>query len=105
MKEFDNLSYLNINSNLYKTRLSPKFLKKKPYKKADPKLILNFIPGTVIDILVKEGQKVSKGDDLLILEAMKMQNRLKCAEDGTIRKILAVNGTRVAKGTVLIEME
>jgi biotin carboxyl carrier protein len=105
MKEFENLGILNINSSHYKTRLNNRFLNKKPYRKADPKLLLSFIPGTILDILVSEGQKVKKGDDLIILEAMKMQNRLKCSEDGEIRKIHVSKGVRVAKGTVLIEMK
>jgi len=105
MKEFENLGLLNINSSLYKTRLSPKFINRKPYKKADQRIILSFIPGTVLDILVSEGQKVKKGDDLMILDAMKMQNKLKSTADGTVRKIFVNKGNKVAKGTKLIEMK
>jgi biotin carboxyl carrier protein len=54
----DNSEYLNINSGLYKTRLSNSFKNRKPYRIADPKLILSFIPGTIVDILVKVGQDV-----------------------------------------------
>ncbi|NLJ43027.1 MAG: acetyl-CoA carboxylase biotin carboxyl carrier protein subunit [Bacteroidales bacterium] len=105
MKEFENLGMLNINSIVYKTRLSAKFMNKKPYKKADQRMILSFIPGTVLDIMVREGQKVSKGEDLMILDAMKMQNKLKSTIDGTIKKIFVSKGNRVAKGTKLIEMK
>jgi biotin carboxyl carrier protein len=104
MKENENLGLLNINSSLYKTRLSTKFLNRKSYKPADPKIILSFIPGTVLDILVTKGQKVRKGDDLMILDAMKMQNKLKCVIDGTIKKICVNKGDRVSKGSVLIEI-
>lgn len=96
---------LNINSSLYKTRLSTKFLNRKPYKPADPRIILSFIPGTVLDILVEKGQNVKKGDDLMILDAMKMQNRLKSNIDGTIKTIHVNKGARVSKGTILIELK
>jgi len=101
----ENSGYLNINSDLYKTNLSNSFKNRKPYQPADPKLILSFIPGTIIDILVKEGQKVKKGEDLMILDAMKMKNRLKSSMDGRIKKITVEKGARVPKGVILIELE
>jgi biotin carboxyl carrier protein len=99
----DNSEYLNINSGLYKTRLSNSF--KKSYRIADPKLILSFIPGTIVDILVKVGQDVIKGEDLMILDAMKMKNRLKSSMNGRVKSIAVKVGTRVPKGVVLIELE
>ena len=105
MKVFENLGTLNINSILYKTRLSHKFINRKPYLKADERIILSFIPGTVLDIMVSEGQKVKSGDDLMILDAMKMQNKLKSAVDGTIGKIFVSRGNKVSKGTKLIGMK
>jgi biotin carboxyl carrier protein len=100
-----NISILNINNISYKTRLSKKFTGRKRYAPVDPKLIFSFIPGTVLDILVKEGQPVSKGDDLMILDAMKMQNKLKSPADGKIRNIPAKKGDKVSKGTLLIELD
>jgi biotin carboxyl carrier protein len=105
MKATENLKNLNIDSSLYKTRLSRKFLNRKPYKPANPKMIMSFIPGTVLDILVKKGQNVNKGDDLVILDAMKMQNIMKCNINGTIRKILIARGDKVSKGTILLELK
>jgi biotin carboxyl carrier protein len=105
MKATENLKNLNIDSSLYKTRLSRKFLNRKPYKPANPKMIMSFIPGTVLDILVKKGQNVKKGDDLIILDAMKMQNIMKCNIDGTIKKIFIARGDKVSKGTILLELK
>lgn len=99
------LEYLNINTSIYQTRISRKFKERKSYKPADPKIILSFIPGTVLDIFVKEGQYVKKGDDLMILDAMKMQNRLKCNIDGRVKTIKVNKGDRVSKGAVLLELE
>jgi biotin carboxyl carrier protein len=105
MKEEDKLGILNIDTSLYKTRVSRKFENRIPYKAADPLSVLSFIPGTILDVLVKPGQEVRKGDDLMKLEAMKMQNLLKSGIDGKIKKIVVKKGDKVSKGTKLIEME
>ncbi len=105
MKQFENLEILNINTGLYKTRLSSKFRNRKPYKPEDLRLVVSFIPGTVLDILVKPGQVVRKGDDLMILDAMKMQNQLKCKMDGKVKRIPVKKGDKVSKGMVLLELE
>jgi biotin carboxyl carrier protein len=105
MKTEEKPGYLNIGSSLYQTRISKKFENRKPYQPADPKIILSFIPGTVIDIFVTEGQEVKKGQDLMILDAMKMKNRLKCIMDGKVKSISVIIGAKVSKGTVLLELE
>jgi biotin carboxyl carrier protein len=105
MKEEEKLGYLNIDTSLYKTRISEKFQKRKPYKPADPKIILSFIPGTVLDIFIQKGQIVKKGEVLMILDAMKMQNKLKCIMDGKVKSIVVKKGDKVSKGTVLMELE
>lgn len=61
------------------------------------------MPGMVLNILVSEGDTVKKGDALLVLEAMKMENILKSPAEGTIRKIAAVKGTAVEKNQLLIQ--
>lgn len=96
---------LNIDTSLYQTRISKKFQNRKPYKPADPRIILSFIPGTVLEIFIVPGQIVTKGEDLMILDAMKMQNKLKCNMDGKVKSIAVKKGDKVSKGTVLIELE
>jgi biotin carboxyl carrier protein len=105
MEKNKKLEFLNIDTSLYQTRINEKFLNRKPYQPADPKIILSFIPGTVLDILVKQGQKVLKGENLMILDAMKMQNKLKCPMDGIVKSVAVVKGEKVAKGTVLLVLE
>lgn len=105
MNKIDTPGYLNIDTTLYKTRISSKFENRKPYKPADPRLILSFISGTVLDILIKPGQNVKKGEDLMILDAMKMQNKLKCNIDGKVKTIAVKKGDKVSKGTFLLELE
>jgi biotin carboxyl carrier protein len=105
MSKKEKLGLLNINNSLYQTRISNKFKNRVHYEPADPKKILSFIPGTVLEIFVSPGQIVKKGELLLILDAMKMQNRLKCPVDGKIKSIVAKKGDRVPKGDILIELE
>ena len=61
------------------------------------------MPGRVLKIFVKEGDDIQIGDNVLSLEAMKMENILKAEGIGTVRKICISEGDVVDKGTVLIE--
>lgn len=61
------------------------------------------MPGLVISVLVEPGQSVQKGDPLLILEAMKMENVIKAAGDGVVKSIAAQKGRPVEKGFTLLE--
>ena len=63
------------------------------------------MPGLVLNIMVEPGQAVSKGDPLLILEAMKMENVIKAAGDGIVKKIAVEKGAAVEKGHLLLELE
>lgn len=63
------------------------------------------MPGMVLDIRVTEGQVVSKGDALIVLEAMKMENILKSPADVVVKKIVAKKGTAVEKNQVLVMFE
>ncbi len=61
------------------------------------------MPGLIINVVAKEGDEVKKGDTLLILEAMKMENVLKSPRDGVIKKVKAELKQTVEKNQVLIE--
>lgn len=63
------------------------------------------MPGMVLRIDVKAGDVVKKGDALLVLEAMKMENVIKATGDAVIKKVVAVERTAVDKGQVLVEFE
>ena len=60
------------------------------------------MPGLVINIAIEVGQTVQKGDALLILEAMKMENVIKSPTDGVIKSILVKKGDAVEKNQVLL---
>ncbi len=63
------------------------------------------MPGLVLEVIAKEGDTVAKGDAVLILEAMKMENVLKAPGDGTIASIEVEQGTAVDKGQLLIKID
>jgi biotin carboxyl carrier protein len=60
------------------------------------------MPGLVLNILVEEGAQVKKGEALIVLEAMKMENILKSPADGTVKKVVVKKGVAVEKNQVLI---
>ncbi|TVT41661.1 biotin/lipoyl-binding protein [Hymenobacter setariae] len=61
------------------------------------------MPGLIVDIRVQPGQTVQKGDPLLVLEAMKMENILKAPAEGTVGSILVDLRANVTKGQVLVQ--
>lgn len=63
------------------------------------------MPGLVLDIKVTPGSSVSKGDAIVVLEAMKMENILKSPGDGVIKKVSVQKGMAVEKNQVLVEFE
>lgn len=63
------------------------------------------MPGLVLDILVEPGQEVQKGDSLIILEAMKMENIIKAEGDGKVKSIEVKTSEKVDKGQLMIDME
>ncbi|QDV08469.1 Glutaconyl-CoA decarboxylase subunit gamma [Planctomycetes bacterium Poly30] len=62
------------------------------------------MPGVVVELLVAEGDEVTEGQPLLILEAMKMQNEIPAGGDGIVKAIHASAGTAVAAGDKLITL-
>jgi len=94
-----------VNSAKYTTLLTGKFEKRKLWERPDPNKVNSFIPGTIIEIKVKPGQKVKEGETLLILEAMKMLNKVEMPFDGTIKAVNVDEGQRIPKDYLMIEIE
>ena len=93
LKEFNNNGSDNKYINLFvehgnfKTLPNKKFLLRKPYKKRDFKKITAFIPGKIISIDVQKGDKVTPQTHLVILEAMKMKNKLFSSVNGIVKEV------------------
>ncbi|UZO79927.1 biotin/lipoyl-binding protein [Aquimarina sp. ERC-38] len=63
------------------------------------------MPGLVLVVQVKAGQAVNKGDTLVILEAMKMENSITAPKAGVLKNIFVANGDAIEKGKILVEFE
>lgn len=87
MSEEKELKDLIIQGVVYKTTYTRKFEQRVNWEAPNENLLYSFIPGTIIDILVKPKQKVKEGETILLLEAMKMQNQIRMPFDGEIVKI------------------
>lgn len=62
------------------------------------------MPGLITRILVAPGDKVTEGQGLVVMEAMKMENELRSPNAGTVRAVTVTPGTAVEKGAVLVEL-
>ncbi len=102
---------LRVNGQLYKATikepldillgnmgLDMRATQKEEYVKAP-------MPGMVLKILVQPGQHVNKGDGLILLEAMKMENILKASHDATVKAVRVTEKSAVEKGAILLELE
>ena len=63
------------------------------------------MPGLIVRVNVVGGDQVRAGQGLVVMEAMKMENELRAAAAGVVRRVLVSAGNVVEKGTILIEME
>ena len=63
------------------------------------------LPGTITPVAVKEGQKVKRGDVVVVMEAMKMANDIVANQDGVVTRIVAQPGQNVNQGDVLVEIK
>lgn len=96
---------LTLDGTAYETALTRKYSLRKPHVPKDPGRVAAFIPGLILDVLVKPGDRVRRGQSLLVLEAMKMQNHLAAPLDGLVREVATAPGDSVAKGQVLVAIQ
>ena len=101
-KQYDILETMH---GCFQTTFSKKHLARKPWEPENPNHIKSNIPGTIVEVCVKEGQQVKAGDILIVFKAMKMNNNIRAAKDGKVLKIAVKEGDNVPNHTVMIEME
>lgn len=63
------------------------------------------LPGTIISVLVKDGDKVSMGQKLLTMEAMKMENNVLAEKAGVVKSVLVKPGDTVLQNDILVEID
>ena len=98
------IQYLNIDDTKYETEVPDKNISKGKKEDGDSREVRAIIPGVVVEVKARKGQKVTAGDVLIVLEAMKMYNDIEALIDGTITEILVSKGDKVAKGQLMIKL-
>ncbi|HET7818952.1 MAG TPA: biotin/lipoyl-containing protein [Bacteroidia bacterium] len=99
---------IRVNGNKYTVQLKDKYdelLEKLGMNNTSAAKIKDIkapMPGLVVDIRVKEGDQIKKGDALVVLQAMKMENILKCPADVTIKRIHVKKDDAIEKNQLII---
>lgn len=108
MSKEEKTAKVKINGNEYEVSLQDKYdrlldMMGMNFSSQKNEVILKApMPGLVLDIMVKVGDQVNKGDNLLILEAMKMENIIKSSGDLIIKSIEIKKGSKVEKNQILL---
>ena len=119
----DNIADVEVNGTQYKVEIhqevkkiakTPKLVRKPVQqapgegeikkKSSAAKAVKAPLPGTIINVTVKEGDTVTKGQTLLVMEAMKMENNILAESDGTVTSIKVSAGQSVLQDDVLVEI-
>ena len=104
----DKTSVVKVNGHTYRVAISDQYdllLKQLGMDNSQSGKVKDVkapMPGLVLNVLVEEGQEVNKGDNLLVLEAMKMENIIKSPSGGLVKKITVTKGVKVEKNEILI---
>lgn len=96
---------IRLNDTAYETTLTKKYAQRRPYQPKDPSRLTAIIPGLILEPIAQPGEQVRRGQDLLILEAMKMQNHITAHDDVTVKAVHVTPGETVTKGQLLMEFE
>ena len=97
-----------IDAKAVKAAPAPESPKEAP--KAEPKpagngeKVTSPMPGNILSVSVKEGDSVKEGQQLMILEAMKMENEIKAPKDATVISVNVTKGESVDTGTLLVTL-
>lgn len=100
---------IKVNAQVYRFDVSDQYdilLKEMGLDKLNQHIVKELkapMPGLVLQVMVQAGDEIKKGDNLLVLEAMKMENILKALTDATVKSILIKAGDKVEKNQVLIQ--
>ena len=94
-----------VEGTKYRTLTTRKNELRQKWEPPKLKELKSFIPGTIIKVAIKVGDKVEPGDLLMIFEAMKMQSKVLCPFPGVIKAINVKEGERIPKGFVIAEYE
>ncbi|MFM9052827.1 MAG: biotin/lipoyl-containing protein [Bacteroidota bacterium] len=101
---------IGVNNNLYTLKVRDKYddlLREMGIDVSTSKKVNDMkapMPGLVLNVMVCENQSVSKGDAILVLEALKMENIIKAPADGVVKRVAVTKGDKVEKNQVMVVM-
>ncbi len=101
----NNYVTLKIGETDYQTLFTSKFRNRKPYIPPDKRKIYSYIPGTVVKILAEQGETLEPGDAIVIIDAMKMMNRIVLPEGGKVKTIYVREGDNIPKKHLIADLE
>jgi biotin carboxyl carrier protein len=76
-----------------------------PQAATDAKVLTAPMPGVVLAVRVKAGDRVKRGEEVVLLESMKMELNILAGADGVVKKVCVTQGQNVAHGAILVEFE
>ena len=98
--------FVFVNGVNYVLRKESSSVKQSTFDEESDDIILSPITGKLLDKKVEKGNEVKKGDVVVILEAIKMEHRLKAPRDGVITKLTTTNvGGQIKEGELMFELE
>ena len=99
------MEWLQIDDAFYETEIPEGFHKRCIQVTRAPHEIRALIPGTIVEVRVRQGQKIIVGQVIITMEAMKMYNNVETDIKGRIAEILVSAGDRVEKDQLLVKIE
>lgn len=103
----ENKEYVDfiVTARKYKTLLTKKFVERTVWQKPLDGDVFSHLPGTIISVEAKVGDTVKAGDLILMLEAMKMLNRVVSPVSGVITEINVTKGDKIGKNHLMVKIE
>ena len=97
---------LTIDDTVYPTRLTEKYRRRTGGNLLeDARVLRAAVPGKILSVGVAVGESVKRGQGVLVLEAMKMENTILIGVEGVVKTVHVAPGALVAKGDLLVELE
>ena len=105
MSDKEELVGFKVHTLEYQTKITKSYANRKAWQAPNPNEIKSYIPGTIIKVNVKVGDKVKEGESLMVLEAMKMRNQIAMPFNGKVKEICIKEGDRIPKNELMIIIE
>ena len=99
------VAWVSHRGETYRLSAVPRFSSRNARRPEDTPSLEAPMPGRILGVRTAAGAAVKKGDTLVLVEAMKMEHAVRAPKDGTVTRVLVIEGQMVSLGDVLVEME